>query len=97
MRWSNNLLTVAGNCVTPVVVRCEVTGQETFTELVDRVGGVVTEAFGDAVPFEILLSELGVPRDPRNHPLFQTTLSVAPPTTSPAEDWSLHLSWMRPC
>jgi len=63
-------LTVAGNCVTPVVVRCEVTGQETFTELVDRVGGVVTEAFSDAVPFEILLSELGVPRDPRNHPAF---------------------------
>ncbi len=91
LRWRKNLLTVAGYCVTPVVVRSEVTGQETFSELVDRVGGVVTEALSDAVPFETLLAELGVPRDPRNHPLFQTALNLVPPTTSPADDWSLHL------
>ncbi|MGO9380972.1 MAG: non-ribosomal peptide synthetase [Mycobacterium sp.] len=91
LRWRKNLLTVAGNCVTPVVVRCEVTGQETFIELMDRVGGVVTEALSDAVPFETLLAELGVPRDPRNNPLFQTALKLVPPTTSPADDWSLHL------
>ena len=91
LHWRKNLLTVAGYCETPVVVRCEVTGQETFIELVDRVGGVVTEALSDAMPFETLLAELGVPRDPRNNPLFQTALNLLPPTTSPADDWSLHL------
>jgi amino acid adenylation domain-containing protein len=91
LRWRKPLSTVAGACVTPVAVRCEVTGQETFIELVDRVRGVVTEAVSDVVPFATLLAELGVPRDPRNNPLFQTALNLVSPTTSPADDWSLNV------
>ena len=65
---------MAGYCVTPVVLRCDVSGQETFTALVGRIRRVVTEALSDAVPFESLVADLGVPRDPRNNPLFQTAL-----------------------
>jgi len=91
LRRRNNLLTVAGYCETTAVVRCELTGQETFIELVDRVGSVVTEALSDAVPFEALLAELGVPRNPFNNPFFQTALDLVPTTISPADDWSSHV------
>jgi amino acid adenylation domain-containing protein len=91
LRWRKDLLAVAGYCVTPVVVRCQVTGQETFMELVDRIRCVVTDAVSDAVPFATLVAELDVPRDPRNNLLFQTALMLHPPVTSPADDWSLHL------
>jgi amino acid adenylation domain-containing protein len=91
LRPRKDLLTVAGYCATHVVMRCQVTGQETFIELVDRIRGVVTDAVSDAVPLETLLAELGVPRDPRSTPLFQTALNLEPPMTSPADDWSLHL------
>jgi amino acid adenylation domain-containing protein len=91
LRPRQDLLTVAGFCVTPVVVRCEVLGQETFVELVERMRGVVTDAVSDAVPFETLVAELGVPRNPQNNLLFQTALNLEPPMTSPTDDWSLHV------
>jgi len=91
LRWRKDLLKVAGYCVTPVVVRCQVTGQETFIELVDRIRSVVTDAISDAVPFASLVAELDVPRDPRNNPLFQTALVIHPQLTSSAGDWSLDL------
>jgi amino acid adenylation domain-containing protein len=90
LRDRNDLLAVAGYCVTPVVLRCEVSGEEPFTALVGRVRRVVTEALGDVVPFDTLVAGLGVPRDPRNNPLFQTALLFQPPPTSPADGWSLH-------
>ena len=68
---------MAGNCVTPVVLRCEVSGEEPFTALVGRIGRVVTEALSDVVPFDTLVAGLGVPRDPRNNPLFQTALYLS--------------------
>jgi amino acid adenylation domain-containing protein len=91
LRQRSDLFSVAGYGVTPVVVRCDVSGEESFTALVGRIGRVVTEALSDAVPFETLVAGLGVERDPRSNPLFQTTLVLEPPLTSPADDWSLHL------
>jgi amino acid adenylation domain-containing protein len=91
LRDRNDLLAVAGYCVTPVVLRCEVSGEEPFTALVGRVRRVVTEALGDVVPFDTLVAGLGVPRDPRNNPLFQMALQFEPPLTCPADDWSLHV------
>ena len=69
--------------------RCR--GKESFTSLVSRTGRVVTEALSDAVPFESLVSGLGVARNVRSNPLFQTSLVLEPQLTSPADDWSLHL------
>ena len=89
LRDREDLLSVAGNCVTPVVLRCGVSGDEPFTALVGRVRRVVTEALSDAVPFDTLMDGLGVPRDPRNS-LFQTLLQFQSPLTSPPDGWSLH-------
>ena len=89
LRDPNDLLTVAGNCATPVVLRCDVSGEEPFTALVGRIRRVVTEALSDAVPFDTLVAGLGVPRDPRSNTLFQTALQFQSPPTCPADDWSL--------
>ena len=91
LRHRNDLLAVAGHCVTPVVLRCDVSGEEPFTALVGRIRRVVTEALSDVVPFDTLVAGLGVPQDPRNNPLIQTALLFQPPLTSPADDWSLQV------
>ena len=91
LRQRSDLFSVAGYGVTPVVVRCDVSGEESFTGLVSRIGRVITEALSDVVPFETLVAGLGVPRDLRSNPLFQTALVLEPPLTSPADDWSLHV------
>jgi amino acid adenylation domain-containing protein len=91
LRQRSDLFSVAGYAVTPVVVRSNVSGDESFTSLVSRTGRVVAESLSDAVPFETLVSGLGVARDARSNPLFQTSLVLEPQLTSPADDWSLHL------
>jgi len=90
LRPRNDLLAVAGSCVTPVVLRCDVSGEEPFTALIGRIRSVVTEALSDVVPFNTLVAGLGLPRDPRNNPVFQTALLFEPPPT-PADDWSLQM------
>jgi amino acid adenylation domain-containing protein len=92
LRHRNDLLAVAGHCVTPVVLRCGVSGEEPFTALIRRIRRVVTEALSDVVPFDTLAAGLGIPRDPRNNPLFQTALLFQPALTSPADDWSLRVA-----
>jgi amino acid adenylation domain-containing protein len=91
LRRHGGLSGVAGYCVTPIVVRCEVPGEESFTRLVSRIGRVVIEALDDAVPFDTLVAGLAVPRDPRQNPIFQTVFALSPPLMLPADDWSLHL------
>jgi amino acid adenylation domain-containing protein len=90
LRDREDLLEVAGNCVTPVVLRCDVSGEELFTALVGQVRRVVTEALSDVVPFDTLVAGLDLPRDPLNSKLFHTMLLFQAPLTSPADEWSLH-------
>ena len=90
LRDGADLLAVAGNCVTPVALRCGVSGEEPFSALIGRIRRVVTEALSDAVPFDALIDGLGVPRDPRNGRLFHTQLLFQWPLTPPADEWSLH-------
>jgi amino acid adenylation domain-containing protein len=90
LRDRDGLLAVAGNCVTPVVLRCGVSDDELFTALVGRIRQVVTEALSDVVPFDSLVDGLGVPRDRRNSSLFHTQLLFQPSLTIPADEWSLH-------
>ena len=90
LRDREDLLAVAGNSVTPVVLRCEVSGEELFAALVAQVRRVITEALSDVVPFDTLVAGLDLPRDPRNSHLFHTMLQFEP-LTRPADDWSLHV------
>jgi amino acid adenylation domain-containing protein len=90
LRDRADMLAVAGNCMTPVALRCGVSGEEPFTALVGRIRPVVTEALSDALPFDTLVTGLGLPRDPRTSRFFHTQLLLQWPMTSPADGWSLH-------
>ncbi len=76
-RHRNDLPAVAGCCITPVVLRCDVSGEQPFTALVSTIRDAVTEALSDALSFD--------------NRLFRTALLFQPPLTSPADNWSLHV------
>ncbi len=90
LREHNDLPEVAGYCVTPVALRCEVSGHEAFSELVGRIRCVVTEAFRDVVPFETLVAALGAAGEPRSNPLFHAQLLLRAQQTPLAGERSLH-------
>ena len=73
---------MVGYCVSPVVLRCDVSSNDPFTMLVTRTRRAVDEALNEVVPFETLVASLGGPRDPRNNPLFQTTFLFRRSVTS---------------
>ena len=87
LRDGAELPAVAGNRVTPVVLRCGVSGEEPFAALV-----------GQAVGWSPRRSTIGAvrraggrawcPPDPRNSKLFRTTLLFQSPLTAPADEWS---------
>jgi amino acid adenylation domain-containing protein len=77
LRHRTDLSAVAGCCITPVVLRCDVSGEKPFTALIGEIRRVVTEALSDPVSFDSRL--------------FPTALLFQPPLTSPADDWSLHV------
>ena len=63
---------VIGFFVNALVLRTEVKPELTFRELLGRVRGVVLDAFSHQdMPFELLLQELNVQRDPSRTPIYQ--------------------------
>jgi amino acid adenylation domain-containing protein len=90
LRQRPELSALVGYCLTPVVIRGDVSGEPTFAELVDRQRGAVLDSLGDVVPFESLIRNLGISRDPRSNPLFQTMLVLEPPMIAPDAHWSVH-------
>ncbi len=67
---------VVGNFINMLVLRTDVSGDPTFKELVERVGGSVYEAFAHgALPFGKLVEAIQPPRDPSRSPIFQIVFS----------------------
>ncbi|WP_091573596.1 non-ribosomal peptide synthetase [Micromonospora sediminicola] len=66
-----------GVFINTMPLRVDLSGEPTFTELLRRVRRVALDghAHSDA-PFDVLVKELQVPRDPRRTPLFQVVLNV---------------------
>jgi amino acid adenylation domain-containing protein len=61
-----------GLFVNTLALRIDLEGDPTFRELLLRVRAVCMEAFANPdMPFELLVRQLGVPRDPSRTPLFQ--------------------------
>ncbi len=68
---------LVGTLANIVVMATDLSGDPTYTELVERVRGVTRGAYANQdVPFEMLVEKLGVPRDARMNPVFQVMFAL---------------------
>ncbi|MEV4512407.1 amino acid adenylation domain-containing protein [Dactylosporangium sp. NPDC049525] len=76
-RGAPELENVIGCFVNTLVMRADLSGDPTFTELLLRVRETALTAYGDAdTPFERVVADLNLPRDVSRSPLFQALLAV---------------------
>lgn len=66
-----------GLFVNTLVMRTDLSGNPTFRELLRRVQKTALEAYANQdLPFDVLVDELDVDREPNRHPIFQVMFSV---------------------
>jgi amino acid adenylation domain-containing protein len=90
LRQAPELESMVGFCLTPVVLRVNVTESASCAGLLSQIRTEVVDALACAVPFERLVRGIDPPRDQRRNPLFQTALVLEPPVVSPDPAWSIH-------
>src|SRR5262249_23288658 len=72
-----------GNFLNMAALRCDLSGNPTFIELLRRTRETTLNAFSNNdLPFEAMFKHLTFERDPSRNPIFQTLLQVLP-TTAP--------------
>jgi amino acid adenylation domain-containing protein len=82
--------TMLGYFLNTVVYPADLSGDPAFSELVRRARTWTIEALDhDRVPFEHLVRELKVQRDPGRHPIFQALFSLEPPMPQVDPEWRL--------
>jgi len=82
-RTSRELEPLIGNFLSVVPLRCDVSGDPSFVELLRRSRDVTLDAFSNnEVPFEALMKHLKIVREPNRNPVFQVMLQVLS-TTAP--------------
>ncbi|WP_143825693.1 non-ribosomal peptide synthase/polyketide synthase [Nannocystis exedens] len=76
-----------------VVLRTDLSGDPTFAELLARARRTALDAYEhQALPFDVVVQELGLSRQAGENPLFDVTFfEVTPPTTGAASGWSPRL------
>ncbi|MFG3700905.1 amino acid adenylation domain-containing protein [Micromonospora sp. NPDC047620] len=68
-----------GMFVNPVALRCDLTGDPSFAELLGRVrGGLVDAMEHGSTPFQKIVETVAPQRDPSVQPIFQTALNFIP-------------------
>ncbi|MEU3456520.1 amino acid adenylation domain-containing protein [Micromonospora sp. NPDC006766] len=78
-RDSTETAPLIGMFVNPVALRCDVSGDPTFAELLGRVrDGLVDAMEHGQTPFQKIVEAVAPQRDPSVQPIFQTTLNFIP-------------------
>ena len=91
LRERTELETMVGYCLTPLVLRADLSDDPPFLELLERIRTDLLSALEHLVPFDRLVRELNPRRDPAINPLFQAAVVLEPPVVSPDGSWSMHL------
>jgi amino acid adenylation domain-containing protein len=91
MRQRPEFESVVGYCLTPVVLRVDVSGDPPFTDLIVRVRNELLDGLDHLVPFERLVRELRPDGVSNANPVYQTMLVLEPPTAVPDPSWSVHM------
>ena len=81
---------VVGYCLTPLVIRNDLTGDPTFDDLLRRTRDSVLEALEHKIPFQRLVSDLRPARLAGANPIFQSMIVLEPPTVTSDSSWSIH-------
>ena len=93
-RTQHEVEALIGNFINMIALRCDVSGDPTFTELLRRTRDTTLNAFSNGdLPFEALLSHLKVERDTGRNPVFQVlfqVLSSSVPSIGDLEISSFH-------
>lgn len=90
LRQRPELHRMAGYCLTPFVVRADLSGEPTFAELLRRVSTEVVSGLDHLVPFERLVRELRPVRDGAANPVLRANLVLEPKVWEADPEWSLH-------
>jgi non-ribosomal peptide synthetase component F len=90
MRQRPEFEAVVGYCLTPLVLRVDLGGAPSFTELVVRVRNELLDGLDHLVPFERLVRELQPENASGANPIYQTMLVLEPSVAAPDPAWSLH-------
>jgi amino acid adenylation domain-containing protein len=80
---------VLGDCLTPLVIRTDFSGDPTFMELVQRLRTDLVDAMDHRVPFQRLVQAVNPPRDIGANPIFQTMVMLEPPAAAVDSNWSV--------
>ena len=68
-----------GNFLNMVPLRCDVSGDPTFVELLRKSRNTTLDAFSNSgLPFEAMMKHLKIERDPSRNPIFQVLLTMLP-------------------
>jgi len=72
-----------GNLLNMVALRCDLSGDPTFVELLRKCRDTTLDAFSNSeLPFEAMMTHLKFERDPSRNPIFQVLLTVLPTSAS---------------
>lgn len=91
LRQRQELETMVGYCVTPLVIRADLHEDPSFFEVLGRVRTDLLGGLDHVVPFNGLVRELDPPRDPGVNPIFQAMIVLETPIVSTNGLWGLHL------
>src|SRR5882762_8394060 len=90
-RTAAELEPLIGNFLNMAALRCDLSGNPTFVEVLRRVRGATLDAFSNSdVPFAAMMEQVTFERDPSRNPIFQVMLQVLSPAAATIGDLEIN-------